>query len=141
MNTISPYIFFDGSTGATMSFYKSVFGGELNQIPMSAVPGLEPAKPGEPEKIIHSHLQTAGGGLMASDCHADNSPFHYDPKFPHVSIAVRCESQSEIERIFAALAEGGTIICPVGPAFWGGTFAAAVDRFGIGWSLAFDPNA
>jgi PhnB protein len=43
------------------------------------------------------------------------------------------DSRSETERLFAALAAGGTVETPLQEMFWGGYFGTLVDRFGIGW--------
>jgi len=42
---------------------------------------------------------------------------------------------AEAERVFAALAEGGTVEAPLAKQFWGGTFGQLVDRFGIQWMV------
>jgi PhnB protein len=43
------------------------------------------------------------------------------------------DSAEEAERVFAALAEGGSVQMPIGETFWAVRFGALTDRFGKGW--------
>jgi PhnB protein len=40
---------------------------------------------------------------------------------------------AEADRVFAALAEGGTVEIPIAETFWARRFGMVVDRFGIPW--------
>ncbi len=48
---------------------------------------------------------------------------------------------AEAERVFAALAEGGTIKMPLQETFWASRFGVLVDQFGIPWSINCEPPA
>ncbi len=43
---------------------------------------------------------------------------------------------AEGERVFNALAEGGTIEMPFADQFWGGKFGSLTDRFGVQWMIS-----
>ncbi|WP_244500829.1 hypothetical protein [Methyloceanibacter marginalis] len=42
---------------------------------------------------------------------------------------------TEAERVFKALAEGGTAIMPLEETFWAHKFGVLVDRFGTQWMV------
>jgi PhnB protein len=43
--------------------------------------------------------------------------------------------EAEVDRAFAALAEGGHVQMPLGAAFWSPRFGMVTDRFGVAWML------
>ena len=51
----------------------------------------------------------------------------------NVYVNVDCESVAEIERIFAAMSEGGKVTMPLADQFWGARFGMLVDKFGLHW--------
>jgi PhnB protein len=42
---------------------------------------------------------------------------------------------AEAEKLFAAVAEGGTVTVPLQQTFWARAFAMVTDRFGIPWII------
>ena len=44
-------------------------------------------------------------------------------------------SRSAVPKAFQALAVGGWITVPLGPAFWGGQFGMLTDAFGVQWMV------
>jgi PhnB protein len=50
-------------------------------------------------------------------------------------VAVQVETPDEAERLFAALAEGGTVQMPIGETFWAVRFGMLTDRFGVPWMI------
>jgi PhnB protein len=50
-------------------------------------------------------------------------------------VGIQCESVAEIDALFAALAEGGTVTMPLQETFWATRFGMLTDRFGICWML------
>jgi PhnB protein len=55
--------------------------------------------------------------------------------FQGVSVALRVADEGEVKRILPALAEGGAIRIPVRQTAWAACFGAAVDRFGLYWTV------
>jgi PhnB protein len=50
-----------------------------------------------------------------------------------VFICLQYEGRADVDRHFAALAEGGTVAEPLQDAVWGARFGLLVDRFGVHW--------
>ena len=46
---------------------------------------------------------------------------------------MQCDTIEELERLFTALGDGGTVKMPVHDAFWGSRFGMLTDRYGVNW--------
>jgi PhnB protein len=68
--------------------------------------------------------------LMGSDA----PPQMYEP-MQGVSVALSVEEPGEAERVFAALAENGTVRTPIQEAFWAQRFGMLTDQFGTAWMI------
>lgn len=55
-------------------------------------------------------------------------------------IAVTTESKEEAERIFNELSVGGTVEMPMAESPWGTHFAMFRDKYGIEWTIEFEPK-
>lgn len=128
------YLFFKGNCREAMEFYKGIFGGELE---MSTV-GESPDVPGMPDVdkdwIMHSSLTGGAIGLMASD-----SPKASDHA-AKVELSIVGSDEPAMSKMFAALAEGGTIKMPLKKQFWGDTFGSLSDKFGVDWNMNIGNN-
>jgi uncharacterized glyoxalase superfamily protein PhnB len=51
------------------------------------------------------------------------------------SVAINLEDVAKSERIFHALAEGGTVQMPIQETFWAERFGMLTDQFGIPWMV------
>ena len=51
------------------------------------------------------------------------------------SVSVSTDNAAEADRIFAGLAQGGTIDMPIQETFWAHRFGMCTDRFGIAWMV------
>ena len=55
-------------------------------------------------------------------------------------IAVITESKEEADRIFTGLSAGGTVEMPIAESPWGTYFAMFRDKYGIEWTVEFNPT-
>jgi hypothetical protein len=60
--------------------------------------------------------------------------------FGGFSLSLAVATESESDRAFAALAEGGQVQMPLTKTFWSARFGMLIDRFGIGWMVSVTPN-
>jgi PhnB protein len=81
-------------------------------------------------KIMHAKLAVGDMVLMGSDA----PPGRFD-KPKGFSVTLGLSDPAEAERIFAALAENGTVQMPLEQTFWAARFGMCVDRFGIPWMI------
>ncbi len=125
---LNPYISFRDTAREAMSFYHSVFGGELTLSTFAEFHASD--DPTEQDKIMHAMLTSPGGMvLMASD-----TPNRMDYTVgSNFSISLSGDDEAELRGYWDKLSAGGTVSMPLGPAPWGDTFGMCTDRFGINW--------
>ncbi|MEI9811644.1 MAG: VOC family protein [Acidobacteriota bacterium] len=130
MKALTTYLHFAGTCRQVMSFYKECFGAELelNTYPTSTgQPSTDPAA-----RIMHAQLTRDGHPILMASDHPESGALDVGNAF---SIAIDCESVEEIDRLFAALAQGGEATMPPTDAPWGARFGMLTDKFGIPWML------
>ena len=125
---LNPYLSFRETAREAMSFYQSVFGGELTISTFAEFHASE--DPAEQDKIMHSMLSTKDGlTLMASD--TPNS-MDYSPG-TNYSVSLSGENDAELRGYWQQLSAGGAVTMPLDQAPWGDTFGMCVDKFGVSW--------
>ena len=93
-------------------------------------PASEHVPPEWHDKIINAHLVVGDQELMGV-----NSPPQYFKAIEGISVSIQLDDENEAERIFGALAEGGTVTMPFEPTFWAKKFGMVKDRFGTPWMI------
>ena len=140
MATINPYINFNGNAEEAFTFYKSVFGGEFASI--VRFKDLEspdfPVAEEDTNKIMRIVLPIGGNILIANDVPESLGPVNELEN--RSKISVTAESREEAEAIFTGLSEGGAIEMPMSESPWGTYFAMFRDKYGIEWTVEFDPS-
>ena len=129
-SSLSPYLSFRDTAREAMEFYRSVFGGKLEQNTFKEF-GVS-SDPTEDDKIMHSMLVADNGiTFMAADT---PSGMEHTPGST-VTMALSGDDEAELSGYFTKLAEGGTVTMPLGDAPWGAKFGALTDRFGVAWMV------
>lgn len=129
---LNPYLVFDGNCEEAFGFYASVLRAKIAQLNRFAnTPGCEDMPASHRDKVMHVRLEAGGQVLMGSDNH---------PAFPYegvkgCSIALAVDDVAEAERIFAELAQGGSVTMPMQETFWAKRFGMLTDRFGVPWMV------
>ena len=124
---ITTFLMFEGSAEEAMTFYMSVFDdAEIISIMRYGADG-----PGEDGSVQQATFSIAGERFMCID-----SPMKHEFTFtPSISLFVQCESEEELGRLYAALAENGTELMPLGNYGFSTKFGWVSDRFGVSWQL------
>ena len=139
MAQINPYINFNGNTEEAFNFYKSVFGGEFARIVrFKDMPGHPNIHEHEANKIMHITLPIGNNVLMANDVPEFMGKVNENEN--RSKIAVSAESKEEADKIFHGLSAGGQVEMPIGDSPWGSYFAMFRDKYGIEWTVDFDPR-
>lgn len=135
ISKVISYIHFSDDCASAMQFYQQCFGGELFLMKVADSP-MASEMPGMEHMVMHASLTTSDWAIFASDwcTTSERKPGNTS------SIYLECESESELERLFNALGEGGKVQMPVSDTFWGAKFGMVQDRFGIDWMLSKDNN-
>lgn len=140
----TPYLNFDGNCAEAFAFYARLFGGNIvHQSSFGEMPPSEnmpPMSDAVKQRIMHAHLQVKEQALMGSDTMpgADVCSGGYQPA-QGLWVSIQAESVAEGQRLFDALAEGGTALMPFVATFWSAGFGMARDRFGTPWMVNVAP--
>lgn len=142
-NSISPYLTFNGNCEDAFNFYKTVFGGDFSYVgrfsEMPPMEGQPPVPASEANKIMHISLpiskETALMGSDSSDAfgHATNVGNNF-------SISINATSESEADRLYNGLANGGQVTMPMAKTFWGSYFGMLTDKYNIQWMISCEPS-
>ena len=134
---INPYLFFDGRCEEAFKFYEKVLGGKIvAMLPHEGTPAAGQVPAEWRSKIMHARLEVDGQALMASD-----SPPQYQEPTKGFYVSLQYSDPADAERVFNALAEGGTIRMAMEETFWAARFGMLVDRFGTPWMVNCDKPA
>jgi PhnB protein len=141
MAIINPYINFNGNAQEAFDFYKSVFGGEYESIVrFKDLQGPDfPVSQQDSNKIMRIVLPIGGNTLIANDVPESMGPVNENEN--RSKIAVYAESRAEADKIFTGLSAGGAVEMPMSESPWGTYFAMFRDKFGIEWTVEFNPKA
>lgn len=139
MASINPYINFNGNAEEAFTFYKSVFGGEFGTIVRFRDLASDEFSVSEDEadKIMRITLPIGKDVLIANDVPASMGRVSENEN--RSKIAVSTESRDEADKIFAGLTQGGSVEVPMDNGPWGTYFGMFRDKFGIEWTVEFDP--
>jgi len=130
---IQPYLFFNGRCEEALAFYGTALGAKVDflmrykESPEPMPPGRLPA--GFENKVMHATFHIGGTTLMASDGCEENAHFE------GFSLSLALPTEAEVNRAFAALADGGKVGMPLTKTFWSPRFGMVTDRFGVGWMV------
>jgi PhnB protein len=138
MASVSTYLNFNGKTEAAFNFYKQVFGTELAGPFMRM--GDAPHSPDQPsmseeqkKRIMHVALPILGGHLLMG---SDVPESHELTVGNNIYISLSPDTRVDVDRLFAALSEGGAVEAKPAEMFWGDYWGACADKFGIHWMLS-----
>jgi predicted 3-demethylubiquinone-9 3-methyltransferase (glyoxalase superfamily) len=115
MQKIVTYLWFDNRAEEAANFYASLF--EDSKI--TDVTRYGEAGPGEPGSVMVVNFQLAGQDFIALN---GGPQFRFTEA---VSLFVNCETQEEVDRLWAALTDGGE----EQPCGW------LKDRYGLSWQI------
>jgi PhnB protein len=125
----NPYLVFNGNCREAFAFYEQLFAGTIEACSTFAgTPAEAHVPPDWKDKILHVALRFGDNVLMGSDAGGE----YFEP-MQGMSVTIVLDDPQEAERIFTALAEGGTVKMPFAETFWARGFGMATDRFGTPW--------
>jgi predicted 3-demethylubiquinone-9 3-methyltransferase (glyoxalase superfamily) len=126
--SIRPFLMFQKKDAeAAMRFYVSLF-------PDGKV--LELVHFAKGEAGAEGSVKTGIFSIAGQTIRVLDSPVKHAFEFtPSSSLFVECESETELERVFGALSEGGRVLMPLGDYGFSRKFGWTDDRYGVSWQL------
>ena len=126
MQSIRPFLMFEGKADEAMSFYVSVFGGKIDDVTRYAA-----GQAGAEGSVMRASFTIGNQSVVCIDSPAKHG-FTFTPSF---SMFVECDSDKELETFYAKLVEGGSALMPLGEYGFSRRFGWVNDRFGVSWQL------
>ncbi|GEP33985.1 VOC family protein [Nocardioides szechwanensis] len=124
---LNPYLHFDGTARDAITFYQSVFGGELalNTFGEMGMQGEQA------EQVMHAQLEAPDLVLMASD----TPPGETLTPGSTVTLSLSGDDDAKLRGWFETLADGGQINVPLEKQMWGDVFGQLADKYGVTWMV------
>lgn len=125
--TVTPFLMFTGRAEEALRWYVSVLpGSSIESLTHHGADGM-----GEEGKVLQAVAVLAGQRVRFFD----SAPVHDFGFTPAISLFVDCADDAEIDRLAAALGEGGQALMPLGAYGFSRKYAWLNDRFGVSWQL------
>ena len=128
---INPYLSFNGDCEAAFRLYEKVLGGRITMMMTFGESPMASEVPPERRLLILHTTLAVGDSLLQG---ADVPPGTYQ-KPQGTSVTISLDDAAHAERVFRALAEGGTVQMPLQHTFWARRFGMVTDRFGTPWLI------
>jgi predicted 3-demethylubiquinone-9 3-methyltransferase (glyoxalase superfamily) len=122
-------LMFTGRAEEAMNFYTGLF--DDSGIDVIERYGADSAELSG--QVVHARFRIMGQLVMAMD----SAPVHAFTFTPSSSFFVTCESEMEVDRLFAALSEDGGVLMELDSYPFAKRYAWVNDRFGVSWQLVF----
>ena len=134
MQKIIPYLWFDSQAEEAARLYTSVFrDSAIGDITRYGGAGSEVSGQAE-ASVMTVNFRLAGLEFVG---------LNGGPQFdftPSVSFFVNCETPEEVDTLWAALSEGGSVLMPLDRYPFSERFGWANDRFGVSWQVNLSGN-
>jgi PhnB protein len=129
---VNPYIAFRGNCRQAIEFYKTALGADVlftQTVGESPMSNMGPAA-----NIMHGTIKVGDSTIMMCD---DTRPEAADGG-GNISLAIGLNDPERAGQLFGNLAEGGSVIMPLGKTYWAEAFGMVVDKFGVKWMVNCD---
>jgi len=128
---VQPYLFFDGRCDEALDFYKTTLGATVDMLMhFKDAPDQSIVTPESREKVMHCAFHVGDTQVLASDGHCAGKP-----TFQGFGLALSAKDNTEAERLFADLGNGGQVQMPMTETFFATRFGMVADKFGVGWMI------
>jgi len=125
---ITTFLMFEGGKAEqAMAFYATLF----EDAEILSITRYGPGEAGTEGTVQLAVFSLAGQQFMCIDSYVTHE-FGFTPS---MSLYIRCETEEEIDRLYAVLAEGGSPLMPLGSYGFSAKFGWVNDRFGVSWQL------
>ena len=138
---VQPYLFLEGRCEEAIEFYRRALGANvlmmmrMKDAPEQPTDGCAGGAAAD-DKVLHACLRIGASEVMLSDGMCSGRP-----AFQGIALSLSAADEAEAERLFGALADGGTVQMPLAKTFFSPCFGMLADRFGVAWMVLAQPAA
>lgn len=126
---LTTYVNFAGRCSEAFRYYEQHLGAKTSMMMTHGQgPSLSNLTPEWKDAVLHARITIAGTELSAADI-----PSAEPMRSAYLTLTV--ESDSEAERIYSALSDGGQVFMPLQETFFAFRFGQLRDRFGVNWMI------
>lgn len=131
----TPHINFLGQAREALSFYQSVFGGEISLATYADIHAVEEG--GQPDHVAFGRVEAPNGfAIMAYDVQPSK---RYDPGVNSFYVTLQGTDGNEIKPLWNALAASAKqTLVPLAPAPFAPLYGMLTDRYNITWIIGAD---
>ncbi len=139
----NPFIFFNGNCEQAFNSYKQIFGGDFTKFIRYNDTQHKEGVPAVPQEmgnqLRHISLPLNNDTVLMGCDNADewNAEMIMGS---NVRISITTDSRDEADRLYNALAEGGTEKALMSDTFWGSYYGSLIDKFGVHWMIEYPGN-
>jgi PhnB protein len=136
MKSYRIYLHFNGEAKQAIELYSKVFQVAEPWIMTYGETPNEDNDGGTPtpaDWIAHAALDGNGIRLLVDDNEIDYPVQLGDA----IQIYLEMDTEEELRRIFKEISDGGEVLNPIAPTFWGSLFGLTKDRFGVIWQCDY----
>jgi predicted 3-demethylubiquinone-9 3-methyltransferase (glyoxalase superfamily) len=128
MQKIMTFLMFEGRAEEAMNFYISLF----KDSEIVNIVRYGPNEAGPEGSVLNAVFTLNGQAYMCIDSYMQ----HQFTFTPAISLFVTCETEAEIDQLFARLSQGGEVLMPLDAYPFSQKFGWTADRFGVSWQLS-----
>jgi PhnB protein len=127
---VQTYLMMDGRTEEAIEFYKKTFDATVTSVLRAKDAPEGACKAGSENSIMHAHMMIGETAVMLSDGYNNGAP-----KFEGFALTIATKTEAEADKLFNALADGGTVTMPQAKSFFSPRFGMLKDKFGVHWTI------
>lgn len=124
---ITTLLMFSGKAEEAMNFYVSAF----DSSEIISITRYGANETGEEGSVLHAAFSLMGQVFICMDSNVQHK-FTFTPS---MSLSVSCDTEEEIDRVFAGLSEDGTVLMPLAAYPFSKKFGWVQDKYGVSWHL------
>jgi PhnB protein len=126
---LNTYVNFRGTCAEAFRYYEKHLGAKIGMMMTHAQsPDQSRVDPQWKDAVLHARIAIGDDELMGADVpNAEPMRSAY--------LTLRVDSDSEAERVFTALSDGGRVLMAMQETFFASRFGQVQDRFGLNWMI------
>ena len=126
---LNTYVNFAGKCAEAFRYYEQHLGGQVSMMMTHGqAPDRTRINPDWKDAVLHARITIGDTDLLGADI-----PGAEPMRSAYLTLSV--DSDSEAERVYAALGDGGRVLMTMEETFFASRFGQVRDRFGINWMI------